>query len=139
MKPVGFIGLGNMGAFMAKNLLKQGYPLVVHDVYPEAVTELQDLGALVAESAADVAEKVDRIVTMLPSSPNVIEAYNSNNGILSWVQRVLRSNCVHGKVRSGILSLTIDHECNRNVINVQMVHPLLPVPRSYRNLGVIPG
>ncbi|XP_022105573.1 3-hydroxyisobutyrate dehydrogenase, mitochondrial-like [Acanthaster planci] len=87
MTPIGFIGLGNMGGHMAKNLLKQGYPLVVHDVYPEAVTEMQDLGASVADSAADVAEKVDRIVTMLPSSPNVIEAYNSSNGILSTIRK----------------------------------------------------
>ena len=83
MTPVGFIGLGNMGAHMAKNLIKQGYPLIVHDVYPEAVSELQDKGAQIADTAAEVAEKVDRIVTMLPSSPNVLEAYNSRNGILS--------------------------------------------------------
>ncbi|XP_038079152.1 3-hydroxyisobutyrate dehydrogenase, mitochondrial-like [Patiria miniata] len=87
MTPIGFVGLGNMGGHMAKNLLKQGYPLVIHDVYPEAITELQDLGASVADSAADVAEKTDRIVTMLPSSPNVIEAYNSATGILSTVRK----------------------------------------------------
>ena len=83
MTPIGFIGLGNMGGHMAKNLLKHGYPLIVHDVYPEAITELQDLGALVADTPADVAEKADRIVTMLPSSPNVIEAYTSSSGILT--------------------------------------------------------
>ncbi|XP_033625268.1 3-hydroxyisobutyrate dehydrogenase, mitochondrial-like [Asterias rubens] len=87
MTPVGFIGLGNMGAHMAKNLIKQGYPLIVHDVYPEAVSELQGKGAQIADTAAEVAEKVDRIVTMLPSSPNVLEAYNSRNGILSTVKK----------------------------------------------------
>ena len=86
MTPVGFIGLGNMGGYMAKNLLKQGYPLIVNDVYPEATSELQDLGAVVADSASEVAERTDRIITMLPSSPNVVEAYTSSNGILSYVK-----------------------------------------------------
>lgn len=45
--PVGFIGLGNMGSPMAKNLLKNGYPVIATDVFPESCKELQDLGAQV--------------------------------------------------------------------------------------------
>ncbi|XP_033105742.1 3-hydroxyisobutyrate dehydrogenase, mitochondrial-like [Anneissia japonica] len=83
--PVGFIGLGNMGGFMAKNLLKHGYPLVAFDVYPESLIEIQELGASVANSPAEVVEKVDKVVTMLPSSPNVLEVYLGNAGILKNV------------------------------------------------------
>ncbi|XP_071941642.1 3-hydroxyisobutyrate dehydrogenase, mitochondrial-like [Antedon mediterranea] len=83
--PVGFIGLGNMGGFMAKNLLKQGYPLIAFDVYPESLIEIQELGASIANNPAEVAEKVDKIVTMLPSSPNVIDVYLGNTGILKNV------------------------------------------------------
>ncbi|EMP41559.1 3-hydroxyisobutyrate dehydrogenase [Chelonia mydas] len=43
--PVGFIGLGNMGNPMAKNLVKHGYPVVAYDVFPEAGKEFQDSGA----------------------------------------------------------------------------------------------
>lgn len=45
--PVGFIGLGNMGNPMAKNLVKQGYPVIAYDVFPEACKEFQDSGAQV--------------------------------------------------------------------------------------------
>lgn len=45
--PVGFIGLGNMGSPMAKNLLKNGYPIVATDLFPESCKELQDIGAQV--------------------------------------------------------------------------------------------
>ncbi|XP_077996575.1 3-hydroxyisobutyrate dehydrogenase, mitochondrial-like [Glandiceps talaboti] len=75
-----------MGNPMAQNLLKAGYKLVVYDVYPEAVTEVQDLGAQVAETPAEVAQRTDRIVTMLPSSPHVQTAYGGADGILSTVK-----------------------------------------------------
>lgn len=45
--PVGFIGLGNMGSPMAKNLLKNGYPIIATDVFPESCKELHDIGAQV--------------------------------------------------------------------------------------------
>ncbi|KAM9776602.1 3-hydroxyisobutyrate dehydrogenase a isoform 2-T2 [Syngnathus typhle] len=85
--PVGFIGLGNMGSPMAKNLLKHGYPVIATDVFPESCKELRDLGAQVVDSPAEVAEKADRIFTMLPSSPNVIEVYTGPNGILKKVKK----------------------------------------------------
>uniref|UniRef100_A0AAQ5Z4Y4 6-phosphogluconate dehydrogenase NADP-binding domain-containing protein n=1 Tax=Amphiprion ocellaris TaxID=80972 RepID=A0AAQ5Z4Y4_AMPOC len=85
--PVGFIGLGNMGTPMAKNLLRNGYPVIATDVFPESCKELQDTGAQVVDSPADVAEKADRIITMLPSSPNVIEVYTGPNGILKKVKK----------------------------------------------------
>ena len=72
-----------MGAHMAKNLINKGFPLVINDVYPEAVADVADLGAQVAENPAEVAAKADRIITMLPSSPNVLEVYTGDNGILS--------------------------------------------------------
>ncbi|XP_048471460.1 3-hydroxyisobutyrate dehydrogenase, mitochondrial-like isoform X2 [Rhincodon typus] len=42
---VGFIGLGNMGNPMARNLIKHGYPIIASDVFPESCKEIQDLGA----------------------------------------------------------------------------------------------
>lgn len=45
--PVGFVGLGNMGTPMARNLLKNGYPVIATDVFPESCKELQDSGAQV--------------------------------------------------------------------------------------------
>ncbi|XP_074197021.1 3-hydroxyisobutyrate dehydrogenase, mitochondrial isoform X2 [Rhinolophus sinicus] len=85
--PVGFIGLGNMGNPMAKNLMKHGYPLIIYDVFPDACKEFQDAGEQVVSSPADVAEKADRIITMLPTSNNAIEAYSGANGILKKVKK----------------------------------------------------
>ena len=52
---------------MAQNLLKNGYKLVVNDVYPEAMATLKELGAQTVLTPAEVAKDVDRIITMLPS------------------------------------------------------------------------
>ncbi|XP_020328021.2 3-hydroxyisobutyrate dehydrogenase b [Oncorhynchus tshawytscha] len=84
---VGFIGLGNMGKPMAKNLLKHGYPVIATDVFPESCKELQELGAQIVDNPAEVADQADRVVTMLPSSPNVIEVYTGPNGILKKVKK----------------------------------------------------
>ncbi|TNN78423.1 3-hydroxyisobutyrate dehydrogenase, mitochondrial [Liparis tanakae] len=84
---VGFIGLGNMGNPMAKNLLKHGYPVIATDVFPESCKELQELGAQIVDHPAEVADKADRIITMLPSSPNVREVYTGPNGILKKVKK----------------------------------------------------
>uniref|UniRef100_A0A8B9W7P1 3-hydroxyisobutyrate dehydrogenase, mitochondrial n=1 Tax=Bos mutus grunniens TaxID=30521 RepID=A0A8B9W7P1_BOSMU len=85
--PVGFIGVGNMGNPMAKNLMKHGYPLIIYDVFPDACKEFLDAGEQVVSSPADVAEKADRIITMLPTSINAIEAYSGANGILKKVKK----------------------------------------------------
>ena len=64
---IGFIGLGNMGSYMAQNLIKNGYSLVVNDVYPEAMEPLKALGADTVLTPAEVAKHANRIITMLPS------------------------------------------------------------------------
>ena len=68
MDRIGFIGLGRMGRPMASNLRKKGFDLLVHDVNPEPVKILAQLGAKAAGSAAEVIRGSDVIVTMLPSS-----------------------------------------------------------------------
>ena len=82
MENIGFIGLGIMGKPMAKNLLKAGYPLVVHDLNPEAVKELVNTGAKEGNSPADVASRSTVIITMLPNSPEVREVALGENGII---------------------------------------------------------
>ncbi|XP_076341870.1 LOW QUALITY PROTEIN: 3-hydroxyisobutyrate dehydrogenase, mitochondrial [Tachypleus tridentatus] len=84
--PVGFIGLGNMGSHMARNLLDRGLSLVVYDVYPEVMTSLSDQGARIAQHPAEVAEKSDAIITMLPSNQHVQAVYTGENGIFKTVK-----------------------------------------------------
>eukprot|EP00062_Callorhinchus_milii_P015102 gi/632964998/ref/XP_007898673.1/ PREDICTED: 3-hydroxyisobutyrate dehydrogenase, mitochondrial [Callorhinchus milii] len=103
--PVGFIGLGNMGNPMAKNLIKHGYPVVASDVFPESCKELQDLGAQIMDSPGDVADRADRIITMLPSSPNVIEVYHGSNGIFKKLKKgslLIDSSTIDPSVSKGL-------------------------------------
>ena len=79
---IGFIGLGIMGKPMAKNLLKAGYELKVHDLVTAAVEELVLAGAVKAQSSAAAARGSDLIITMLPNSPHVKAAVLGENGVL---------------------------------------------------------
>jgi len=68
---VGFIGLGTMGASMASNLQRGGYDLVVNDIRPDAGAAHLAAGAEWADTARDVAAKVDVVFTSLPGPPEV--------------------------------------------------------------------
>jgi 2-hydroxy-3-oxopropionate reductase len=82
MTKIGFIGLGIMGKPMSKNLIKAGYQLIVSDFNKNAVSELQQLGAEVAETPKEIAEKSDIVITMLPNSPNVKQVALGENGLI---------------------------------------------------------
>ena len=79
---LGFIGLGIMGKSMAKNLMNAGYRLVVRDTNPDPVNELAAMGAESAGSAAEVASRAYKIITMLPDGPDVEEVVLGKNGII---------------------------------------------------------
>jgi 2-hydroxy-3-oxopropionate reductase len=79
---IGFIGLGIMGRPMARNLLKAGYPLIVHNRSRSAVEELAGAGAKAATSPKDVAAQCDVLITMLPNSPDVELVALGKDGII---------------------------------------------------------
>jgi 2-hydroxy-3-oxopropionate reductase len=82
---IGFIGLGVMGKPMACNLLKAGYPLVVHNRSREPVRELAREGAQPAHSPAEVARESDLIITCLPDSPDVRLVALGEDGLIEGV------------------------------------------------------
>ncbi len=83
MKPViGFIGTGSMGAPMAQNLLKLGYPLVVHDIKDKAMEGLAKAGAEKVSSARELASRSSVVITMLPASPDVEAAVLGPEGVI---------------------------------------------------------
>jgi len=85
---IGFIGLGNMGAPMARNLLKAGHQLVVFDVVDAAVADAVAAGASGCDSCRAVAvADIDLLMTMLPASPQVEEVYLGRDGVLASVGR----------------------------------------------------
>src|ERR1044072_5959261 len=63
---IGFIGLGNRGRPMARRLVEAGHKLVVYDTRNDAVAPLVALGAQLASSPADVADRAETIMAMLP-------------------------------------------------------------------------
>jgi 2-hydroxy-3-oxopropionate reductase len=82
MQKIGFIGLGIMGKPMAKNLVKAGYELVVHDVRMEPVRELENVGAFGVASSKEVASQADLVISMVPNSPEVKEVALGTDGII---------------------------------------------------------
>ncbi|XP_015186404.1 PREDICTED: 3-hydroxyisobutyrate dehydrogenase, mitochondrial [Polistes dominula] len=84
---IGFIGLGNMGNHMARNILKKDYQLTVFDVDKSAITNLIEAGAKTASTGAETVKDVDVLISMLPSSQHVLNCYTGANGVLSSVKK----------------------------------------------------
>lgn len=78
---VGYIGLGLMGKSIARNILKAGFPLIVHNRSRGAVAELVAEGAQEAHSPAEVASRSEVIFTNLPDTPDVLEVVLGPGGI----------------------------------------------------------
>ena len=79
---VGYIGLGLMGKSIARNILKAGFPLVVHNRSRSPVDELVSEGAEAAGSHAEVARRVEIVMTCLPDSPDVEHVAIGPGGII---------------------------------------------------------
>ncbi len=80
--PIGFIGLGNMGAPMAGRLLDAGYSLVVHDAREAAAEPLRARGAIWAASPAEVGAAAPTVITILPTSREVRQVLTGPKGLL---------------------------------------------------------
>lgn len=80
---VGYIGLGLMGKSIARNIHKAGFDLVVYNRSSAPMEELAREGAHPADSPAEVAARVDVVVTCLPDSPDVEQVALGEKGILT--------------------------------------------------------
>jgi 3-hydroxyisobutyrate dehydrogenase-like beta-hydroxyacid dehydrogenase len=79
---VGFIGLGAMGGPMAQNLVKHGFSLVVHDVDPAKAELWRTRGATVVGSAAEVAARVERTISMVETTAQAEAVVAGEHGII---------------------------------------------------------
>ena len=82
---VGFIGLGNVGEKLARSLLRNKFDLTVRDLNKNLTKPFFDLGAKVANSAKELAEQVDLIITCLPSPQICAEVMEGKDGILNGI------------------------------------------------------
>jgi 3-hydroxyisobutyrate dehydrogenase len=87
MATIGFIGLGNMGAPMAANLVKAGHRVTGFDLVPAALEGLVAKGGQAAKSAAEAAAAGDVVITMLPAGPQVRAVYLEGGGVLASARR----------------------------------------------------
>jgi len=86
MATIGFIGLGNMGAPMAANLLKAGHQVTGYDIVASARAALTQQGGHAAASAAEAAAAGEIVITMLPAGPQVREVYLGAEGVIARAQ-----------------------------------------------------
>ena len=129
---IGFIGLGNMGAPMAHNLLKAGHQLSVFDLNAAAVENLVGAGALPVDSPTAIAQgNAELIITMLPAAAHVKSVYLGENGLIaSSRESVMLIDCS-----------TIDPHSAREVAKAAAEHgnPMLDAPVSGGTGGAAAG
>jgi len=80
---IGFIGLGNVGGKLAGSLLRNNFDLTVRDIDENLTNPLKDLGAKVAKSPKELAEKTDLIITSLPSPEVSAEVMEADDGVIN--------------------------------------------------------
>ncbi|MGH8382758.1 3-hydroxyisobutyrate dehydrogenase [Pseudomonas sp.] len=83
---IAFIGLGNMGAPMARNLIKAGHQLQLFDLNKTVLAELAELGGQISSSPRDAAQQSDMVITMLPAAAHVRAVYLNEDGVLAGVR-----------------------------------------------------
>jgi 3-hydroxyisobutyrate dehydrogenase len=79
MKRVGFIGLGNMGFPMARNILRTGIEINAFDLSDDAMQKANELGMKAKRSAKEVLEDIDALITMLPNDAAVENIFLKEN------------------------------------------------------------
>src|SRR5262249_34481924 len=83
MARVGFVGVGNMGSLMARNLIRAGHSLKVYDLSEEAMNFAVQSGASRTRSAKEAASSVDFVFTMLPAGEDVRKVFLGGDGIIT--------------------------------------------------------
>src|ERR1700719_3944100 len=87
MATIGFIGLGNMGAPMAANLVKVQHRVTGYDVVATACAALGERGGDAAASAPEAAAAGDIVITMLPAGPQVRQVYLGPDGVIARARK----------------------------------------------------
>ena len=82
---IAFIGLGNMGAPMARNLIKAGHALNLFDLNQDVLKELAELGGSISDSPRDAAQGAELVITMLPAAAHVRAVWLNEDGVLAGI------------------------------------------------------
>ena len=102
MARIAFIGIGNMGGPMARNLLKAQHAVTAYDPVDAALADIVEAGASRAASAAAAVKGAEAVVTMVPAGPEVREVYLGAGEVLAAVESgTLLIDCSTIDVASG--------------------------------------
>jgi 3-hydroxyisobutyrate dehydrogenase len=82
---IAFIGLGNMGAPMARNLIKAGHALNLFDLNQTVLKELAELGGTISDSPRHAAQGAELVITMLPAAAHVRSVWLNDDGVLAGI------------------------------------------------------
>ena len=93
MATIGFIGLGNMGAPMAANLMKAGHTVPAIDLSAAALDALAAAGGQTAGSATEAAQGAEVVITMLPAGEHVREVWLHQGGLIDVLKQAATIRC----------------------------------------------
>jgi 3-hydroxyisobutyrate dehydrogenase-like beta-hydroxyacid dehydrogenase len=85
IQKIGFIGLGTVGKYMAANLTKGEFELVVYDYDQSAIAELVSMGAIAASSALEAAKGRDLVIAIVPEGDDLGPLFCGKTGILTGI------------------------------------------------------
>ncbi|CAG9584919.1 unnamed protein product [Danaus chrysippus] len=114
-KNIAFLGLGNMGGFMAANLVKKGFNVRGYDPSKEAQNAAAKEGVTSASSIAAAVDGVDAVVSILPSNKVVLDAYLGNDGVVKHAPKgslLIDSSTVDPNVPKQIFPVAIESGVN---------------------------
>ncbi|MCJ8339046.1 MAG: 3-hydroxyisobutyrate dehydrogenase [Pseudomonadales bacterium] len=116
MANIGFIGLGNMGGPMARNLVKAGHAVTVFDLSKEAVATLVDAGASAAQSAKEAVAGAEFVISMLPAGQHVEGLYmGGDDPLFDHLQEgalVIDSSTIDAKTAQKVAAVAADRGIN---------------------------
>ena len=109
---IAFIGLGNMGAPMARNLLKAGHALNVFDLNAQAVGALVEAGAVAAASPKEAVAGAETVITMLPAAAHVRHVLTAPDGVLAGISKgvpIIDSSTIDPASAKAFATLAAEH------------------------------
>jgi 3-hydroxyisobutyrate dehydrogenase-like beta-hydroxyacid dehydrogenase len=112
IRRVGFIGLGRMGAGIARNILKAGFELTVYNRTPQKMKPLVDEGARGAGSSKEAAARADAVLTCLMDDASVLDNVTGEDGLLAG----LNPGAVH------IGTTTVSPPCATRLAELHAAH-----------------
>ena len=141
-KRVAFMGLGNLGFPIARNLVDDGYELKIFDLQSEseAVTSLVAKGAVFEESRRKLVEAVDVVVTLLPDSEVVLNTYLGPDGLIGHLAPGTR--CV--EMTSGYPAATVElgkalSEAGARLVDAPICNGAVPGAYARRLVHLVGG